>query len=267
VRKTSKKQERGSGPFADVGPVPGAATDSGDASVRVLLVGGFEPSGRVGLLADVATVHALGARSAAVPTSLTAQGGKRYQTEPVSPKLLDAQLDAAVATGPIHAMKIGVVPGRRSLDVISWWVEQLKVPTVVDPVTRTSRGEPLSLLKPREYRLLAGDHAVLTPNVDELEVATAGGFSRYVVKSMLPGSDSVVDEGEVTLLRGTLLPRDRVHHRGTGCRFASALAVALARGDSIVAAARAARRYVRKFLSTPVFAQVPAADLRWRRPP
>jgi hydroxymethylpyrimidine/phosphomethylpyrimidine kinase len=215
--------------------------------VKVLLVGGLDPSGRAGLLADVETVRSLGAQAAAVATCLTAQGGRRYRSQAASPKMLDAQLDAV---GRVDAIKIGAVPDRPALIVISHWVRMLRVPTVVDPVLRTSRGERLSTLKPRDYALLRD--VVLTPNVDEFEIATAIGSTRFVLKSLFPASDAVIDEGRVTLLKGKPLPRDPKHHRGTGCRFASALAVHLARGETLVQAARGARRFVRKFLAAPI---------------
>ena len=41
----------------------------------------------------------------------------------------------------------------------AWWV--------VDPVVRTSKGQPLSRLSPRHYLSLAGPRVVLTPNLEE----------------------------------------------------------------------------------------------------
>jgi hydroxymethylpyrimidine/phosphomethylpyrimidine kinase len=207
------------------------------------LIGGLDPSGRAGLLADLSTVHELDARAAAVATSLTAQGGRRYRAQSVPPALIDAQIEAV---GPVDAIKVGVVPNRAVLRVVEKWIRRLGVPAVVDPVTRTSRGEKLSSLTPRDFKRLAG--VVLTPNASEVAVARAP----CVVKSVRPACDAVLLEGESpVLLEGRVLVRDPKAHRGTGCRFASALAVALARGEGLVPAARSARRHVRRFLASP----------------
>jgi hydroxymethylpyrimidine/phosphomethylpyrimidine kinase len=209
----------------------------------VLLIGGLDPSGRAGLLADVHTVHALGARAAAVATSLTAQGGRRYRAQPVAPALIDAQIEAV---GSVDAIKVGVVPNQAVLRVVQKWIRRLRVPAVVDPVTRTSRGETLSSLTPRDFKRLNG--VVLTPNASEADAARAP----CVVKSVRPACDAVWPVGGLpVLLAGTVLARDPKAHRGTGCRFASALAVALARGEDLVPAAKSARRHVRRFLASP----------------
>jgi hydroxymethylpyrimidine/phosphomethylpyrimidine kinase len=216
---------------------------------RILLVGGLDPSGRAGLLADVATVLALKAYPLAVATTLTAQGRKQA-SHPVAPAIIDAQLRAALDSGPIHAIKLGVIPNRGVLKVIARRIDGLDVPTVVDPVVKSSRGLKLSSLTPRDFETLSRRNTVVTPNRHEM--AAMQGFHSAVVKSLAPGIDAVFLEGKRThTLKAPLLPR-AAFHRGTGCRFASAMAVSLANGHTVVHAARTAKRVVRKFLSTPI---------------
>ena len=238
--------------------MPGTGTGPA-TQTRILLIGGLDPSGRAGLLADLRTVHELGARAAAVATSLTAQGGRRYRAQSVSPALIDAQIEAV---GPVDAIKVGVVPNRAVLRVVEKWIRTLGVPAVVDPVTRTSRGERLSSLTARDFVRLEG--VVLTPNASEAAVARAP----CVVKSVRPACDEVLLDGKSpVLLKGTVLSRDPKLHRGTGCRFASALAVALARGQGLVPAAKAARRHVRKFLAGPIIREVQGRPKEPESPP
>jgi hydroxymethylpyrimidine/phosphomethylpyrimidine kinase len=226
-------------------------------SKRIVVIGGLDPSGRAGILADVETIYALGATVAAVITTVTAQGGKKFRSEAVTPALVAAQLDAVSASGPVDAVKLGVVPSRAILDVIVRWQRAHEVPIVIDPVVKTSRGERLSQLAPRDFARLSGPRAVLTPNAKEWASARASEFPAVVVKSIRSGCDGVFVAGQAPLLlKGTVLARDPTHHRGTGCRFASVLAVHLALGDTVAHAARAARRYVRKFLSSPILRQV-----------
>ncbi len=225
------------------------------APVRVVAVGGWDPSGRAGVLADVATLRAAGAEAAAVVTCLTAQG-RRPRSTPLKPELVAAQLEAVSDAGPVHAVKLGVIPDRAVLEVIARWLGD--TPAVLDPVRVSSKGLTLSALKPRDFSALARKTVVLTPNRDE-HAALQGlrGFGAVVVKSFAPGTDAVFLDGRVApiLLKAGLLKRSPLH-RGTGCRFASRLAVELAREHTVLHAARVAQRAVRKFLTTPILRQV-----------
>ncbi|MFP2934587.1 phosphomethylpyrimidine kinase, partial [Pyxidicoccus sp. 3LG] len=70
-------------------------------SPRVLLLAGHEPTGRAGLLADVAAVRARGGQPVAVPTAQTAQGTTTFTWVASPPRLLAAQLAAACELGPL----------------------------------------------------------------------------------------------------------------------------------------------------------------------
>ena len=61
---------------------------------RVLLCAGHEPTGRAGLLADVAAVRALGGAPVAVPSAQTAQGRGTFLYQPTPARVLGAQVKA-----------------------------------------------------------------------------------------------------------------------------------------------------------------------------
>ena len=238
---------------------------------RILLCAGHEPTGRAGRLADVEAVRASGGAPVAVPTAQTAQGRGTFLLRPTPARVLEAQVAAALELGPLNAVKLGMVPGPALLaslraalaGVDAWWV--------VDPVTRTSRGEPLSRLTARHYLALAGARVVVTPNLDEaawllgtgpvrsVEEARAAaralvarGFGAALVKGGHRASGAVDVLGlpgrEVVLVGERLVrPPER---RGTGCRLASALAVELGRGRGLVPAARRAKAHVARYLLT-----------------
>lgn len=230
----------------------------------------MEGTGRVGLLADVGAVHAAGGVATAVVTALTAQG-RRFEMASVPGRLLVAQLDAALAFSRPSAVKLGLVPDARTLGLLVPRLRALGVPWVVDPVVRTSHGEQLSRLGPRDFRRLGATPGVwLTPNVPELawllgrrtlprsveevtELATAlleEGFAAVVVKGghqRGPPTDVLVSAVLQVHLAGSRLPRRE--KRGTGCRFASTLATRLALGWDSVRAARDAKRAVRRYLA------------------
>lgn len=197
-------------------------------------------------------MRALGAEPLLVATAVTAQGAI-FSSRAVDADLVRLQLDAALAEKPA-AIKVGLIPNVRVLSPIAARLRRARVPIVVDPVVRTSRGEPLSALQPIDYRRLAFPRSVLTPNRDEWAWlgANAAVFAALVVKGSDTATDEVLLGRERTVLRGSRLPRNTSHHRGTGCRFGSGLAVGLARGEDVVTAARGARRLVRKFLCSPI---------------
>jgi hydroxymethylpyrimidine/phosphomethylpyrimidine kinase len=237
---------------------------------RVLVVSGLDPAGRAGLLADAAAIRNLGAIPLAVASALTAQGSRTFATEPAPPRILSKQLKAVLELGPVHAVKLGMIPSRASLRAIQEALSRPDVPWVVDPVVRTSRGEPLSRLTARDYRSIASQRMVITPNAFEAgwllgearaprgvaealsaaERLRASGFGAVVLKGghlRGPPADVLVVEGSASIFEGRRLRR-RADQRGTGCRFASSLAVFLARGEPLEAAVRAAKREVEKYL-------------------
>jgi hydroxymethylpyrimidine/phosphomethylpyrimidine kinase len=233
-------------------------------------VGGLEPSGRAGLLADAEAVRARGGVPLVVAAAVTAQGRSTFSWRPVVPALLAAQIHALRELGPIHAVKLGMLPGSAQLRAVQRALEGIHVPWVVDPVVRSSTGGRLSRLGRRRYLTMAGRDVWLTPNTDEAawllglgplassaearraaELLQALGFEGVVVKGgHLPGP-GVVDvlawQGRARSFRSTRLPRGP-EHRGSGCRFASALASELGAGRTPVQAVTAARRVVRASL-------------------
>ena len=238
----------------------------------VLVAGGLEPSGRVGLLADVAAVAAAGGRPVGLATVLTAQGS-RFRCLAVPRWLLLAQLDALLLDSRPRRAKLGAVPDAPTLAVLWARLLPLHIPLVVDPVVRTSRGERLSALRREDFFALAKPSVWLTPNVPELawllgqrrvpttvavvrRLATTlleEGFGAVVVKGghlAGPPVDVLALPGRVRSWVGRRLPRGP-QKRGTGCRFASTLATELALGRPEATAVARARRAVRQYLQAP----------------
>ena len=238
---------------------------------RVLLVGGLEPSGRAGLLADAEAVRARGGVPLVVAAAVTAQGRRTFAWNSVAPTLVEAQIRALRELGPIDAVKLGMLPGRAQLRAVERAMSGTRLPWVVDPVVRASSGGSLSRLGRRDYLALAGPKVWLTPNAVEAawllglrrladprearraaEVLEAVGFGGVVVKGGHLGGRTVVD---VLVRRGRAreLPKPRLprgpEHRGTGCRFASALATELGRGIAAQGAVASAQALVRRALA------------------
>jgi len=221
---------------------------------RVLVCAGFEPSGRMGLLADLNTIRELGGEGLGAVTAWTLQRGGAFEVRAVSPRLVRRQVEGLLAQGPIHAVKLGMVPTRRHLQAITRALRGFRGWWVIDPVTRSSTGRTLSTLTASDYRGLKARRRVLTPNA--LEAAWLGvepqalvklGFEAVVVKGGHAKGAACVDDLFTRGPRRALVRRRAVRSakvRGTGCRHASAMAVALARGASLEEAARSAQALV-----------------------
>ncbi len=222
---------------------------------RVLICSGLDPSGRAGALADLWAARECRAEVRLVITALTAQG-RRFALRS-SASFLGPQLEAALSQGPVAAVKLGMIPDRASLAALAGTLDRLRVPIVLDPVTLSSRGERLSKLRPGDFLRLAGRRAVITPNAAEADwlggptVLLDAGFGAVVVKGGDSGVDHLFTRQGVRAFRARPLRR-APSHRGTGCRFATALACGLASGRSIDEAVGGAKRLVRKFLAGPV---------------
>ncbi len=204
-----------------------------------------------------------------IATALTAQGERTFAVSPVPLTVLRSQLLAVTELVTVSAVKVGMVAQAGLLRLLFRSVRSDRF-RVIDPVTRTSLGQRLSTLRPADYLQAATPKTVLTPNLEEAswllgrkstprgveEMAWMGerlrgyGFAAVIVKGGHLGAgavDVLVDGSGARPLAGVPI-RARFAPRGTGCRFASVLATALARGESMFDAAREAKARVRDYL-------------------
>ncbi len=239
---------------------------------RVLVIGGLDPTGGAGLLADLEALDAAGASGWAVATALTAQGPRGARGfEPASEAMLLAQVDALL-DGPERprAVKTGMLATAALARALAARLARpplARAPLVVDPVLAASSGAPLletgasapgDALAP-----LLARAALATPNLPELALLTGDDVSsddaairaarRLPARAVLvkgghrPGVpvDLLVEGRRVTRYAGRRRPGTA---RGTGCRLASAVAAFLAGGASLDEAVRRAKRIVERYL-------------------
>jgi hydroxymethylpyrimidine/phosphomethylpyrimidine kinase len=224
--------------------------------VLVLVAGGIDPSGGAGLLRDVATATACGARAYAVGTAWTEQADGVHRVEARAPDAVRDAIARAVATLRPAAVKIGMAVGPATAAALIDGLRDYTGPVVVDPVLATSRGGSLWDGEPAEMVPLLRRATVVTPNAGEAgelasaPVATAGGgeaAGRFLVTRHRLGAVLVkgghIDEAE-RFVNDVLVTAEGVRHwtrprvpgptpRGTGCALATAIAVELARGRAL----------------------------------
>ena len=240
-----------------------------------MVVGGVDPGGGAGLLRDVATVAALGARAHAVETAWTEQGPGLHRVEPRAPDAVRDALAEALVTHRPGAVKIGMAVGPATAAALLEALGDYAGPVVVDPVLATSRGGALWAAEPRELLPLLRRATLVTPNSIEAEalagraLATADdaeAAGRWLIEAeqlravlvkgghLGPAAGTVVDV-LVTSSGAERFTRPRTpgpSPRGTGCALASAIAVKLGRGRTQSEAVAEASAWLAGHIADPV---------------
>lgn len=239
----------------------------------ILTVAGVDSGGGAGVAADLKTFAALGMHGACAIAALTAQNTQAVvESFAISPAMLTAQLEAVLADLPVAAVKTGMLATVENVEAVYQTIVNHRLKNVVvDPVMVASTGG--MLLEPgakQVYRdTLMPVARVITPNVQEAEalletrlqsVDDLPAAARALAQLSPVGPEAVIITGGHLLEKGeaadVLYERktDRVHFllagaldvhttHGTGCVFSAALAAQLALGDSLLAAASAAKDF------------------------
>lgn len=240
---------------------------------RVLIVAGTDSSGGAGLVRDVQVISHFGVRAACAITAVTAQTHSHVDaTCLLSPDHVRQQLRSALRSGPLGAVKIGMLgSGAIVRAVLEELPDRTRVPIVLDPVLSSSSGTALldsdgvTLLRDR----LLARSTLVTPNLLEAatllgcEVATTPVEQSNQAEQLLRfGSEAVLLKGghgsqseaiDVLATRSgspIALTAKRVgtSMRGTGCGLGSAIAALLAAGTFVESACREAKAYIHEEL-------------------
>ncbi len=244
------------------------------ARAAVLVIAGTDSSGGAGLARDVRALADSGVEALCAVTAITAQTDAHLlASHPLPPGIVSAQIRAALDSGRIGAVKIGMLAtGAIVRAVAETLAHASSLPIVLDPVLLSSSGG--MLLDEEGRRELAARLfplvTLLTPNIPEAEslcgtADTGSAESRLALARelhaqgpravLVKGGHSSGEESADLLLdadghaRWLSGPRIAGRHRGTGCALASAIAGGIARGLPLHEACRLGRDYVRRMLS------------------
>jgi hydroxymethylpyrimidine/phosphomethylpyrimidine kinase len=236
----------------------------------VLVIAGSDSSGGAGLVRDVQVLTNFEVDARCAVTSVTAQTNTHLAgAHHVPPQLLRLQISAALETGGVRAIKIGMLGTRATVEAVA---EALPgrddIPIVLDPVLASSSGGSLiddaGLTVLRE--MLIPQVTLITPNL--LEAAVLLGEKTAADQATLTGqAQRLLAIGpRAVLLKGghaagvesidilvtqdphaslyIRAPRLKATLRGTGCALSSAIAALLALGMPLQAACERAKRFV-----------------------
>jgi len=242
---------------------------SSPAPPIVLVIAGFDPSAGAGVAADLKTIAAHNGYGIAAITALTVQSTQGVKAVHATPSAtLRAQLDALIEDVVPQAVKIGMLGNRGNAAAVAEFLDHAKLPNIVlDPVIQPTSGGP-NLLDASGIKFLNDElvkrATVVTPNVPEATLLTGieiksvadmeaaarklveHGAKAAVVKGghMDKAVDVLFDGVEVLTLGGDSEKFHNTH--GSGCTFASAIAVQLASGRNLREAVMLAKTYVTK---------------------
>jgi hydroxymethylpyrimidine/phosphomethylpyrimidine kinase len=228
-----------------------------------LSIAGSDSGGGAGIQADLKAFARCGVHGTTAITAITAQNTVGVTAvEPISPRVITAQIKAVADDLGVDAVKIGMVGATPAIEAVAAALDALSVgtPVVLDPVMVAESGARL-LAEDAERslrELLLPRATVVTPNIPEAralagaagvslegealaravraagarDVVVTGGHRKEIVDVLLEGE-------EVIHIAGRRHPDGAAH--GSGCTHSSALAAHLALGFSLHESARAAR--------------------------
>jgi hydroxymethylpyrimidine/phosphomethylpyrimidine kinase len=242
---------------------------------NVLTIGGLDPSGCAGILADVKTFIIWRTFGLAVCTTVTAQNTERVElVYPVPLEVIGAQLESIVADIEIHAVKVGLMPNARTVELVAELLRTFRLTNiVVDPVVSASTGYQFADEKTiQAYRdKLFPLAEVVTPNLNEAALF-AGKETIKDITAMKEAAEAIhkCGPGNVIVTGGHLEQRaadvlfDGSRHtifdapkiasannRGLGCTFSSILAIHLARKIKLNQAVDPAKKFIARALVHP----------------
>jgi hydroxymethylpyrimidine/phosphomethylpyrimidine kinase len=224
---------------------------------RCITIAGSDSSGGAGIQADLKAFAAAGVHGMSAIVALTAQNTQEVSdVYDVPPWFVRAQLDAVAADIGIDAAKTGMLFSRAIIDAVADWLEEHRPPLVVDPVMVASSGA--RLLEEGAVGSLVGRlfplATVVTPNLLEARALTGSDGSGAELAEALVGlgAQAVLVTGGHGEEPSDHLFDGAEHHEipfehsevaathGAGCTHSATLAALLARGFSLLEAARGA---------------------------
>jgi hydroxymethylpyrimidine/phosphomethylpyrimidine kinase len=236
----------------------------------ILVIAGSDSSGGAGVDADLDALSEFPVEVRSLVTAWTRQDASGVrELGAVEPAQWLAEARGALSAGPLAALKLGLLPGVEAVRAATELIAELRassspeLPVVLDPVIESSSGHRfLDEEALGQLRELLRWGPILTPNLPEAAALTgrelialleeptereaaardllAAGAHAVLLKGghaeESPARDLLVGRAQAA----TWLEHERLAGRtirGSGCRFASALAGGLACGEALEQAA------------------------------
>ncbi|MEE9218743.1 MAG: bifunctional hydroxymethylpyrimidine kinase/phosphomethylpyrimidine kinase [Acidobacteriota bacterium] len=241
-----------------------------------LTIAGSDPSGGAGIQADLKTFHQHRVYGTSALTLLSVQNTLGVEAVQVlDADFVVAQIDAVMSDLGVAAAKTGALGSAAVVEAVARRAADFSFPLVVDPVMISKHGAPLLA---DDARLVLGGQLLrqaflVTPNLSEAAVLAGmeigdeasrreaaarirelgpqavlikGGHDPAAAKKkdVLPpeATDVLLYEGEYHSFSAERICTDQTH--GSGCTYSAAITANLARGQDLLAAVAAAKRFI-----------------------
>jgi len=234
---------------------------------KALTIAGFDPSGGAGIQADLKVFHALEIYGLSVVSSLTAQNtGGVNDIMPVPERFVKKQLTVLLSDLVPEATKTGLLCSEAHVEVVAYIIKKYSLKNiVVDPVIVSSSGRRLVekntpvAMKKKLFPFCK----VITPNIYEASVLTGINIrstadmqeAAVLLKDCGP-EHIIITGGHLEDVALDILYDGKFHYlksrkvsgeyHGTGCIFSAALTAMLARGYSVLDAAKEAKKFMNR---------------------
>jgi hydroxymethylpyrimidine/phosphomethylpyrimidine kinase len=228
----------------------------------VLCVGGHDPSGGAGIVADAEAVRAAGAFPVTVVSALTEQNTCGLsRIHPQAAVQVDTHCRALLSDCTPGALKIGMIGSAALIDLLGAMIdEEPDLPVVLDPVLASGAGQQVmdAAMLDRLRASLVRRSTLVTPNLPEAQALTGARSPRDCATGLLAAGARWVlitgthdDTTDVTnwlfnaegLQQRLDWPRLPGAYHGSGCTLASAIAARLALGAAMPRAVADAQAY------------------------
>ena len=243
---------------------------------RCITIAGSDSGGGAGIQADLKAFAAAGVHGMSAIVALTAQNTSEVTAvHELPPGFVRAQLDAVAGDIGIDAAKTGMLYSRAIIEAVADWLDDHPLPLVVDPVMVASSGA--RLLEEDAVGSLVGRlfplATVVTPNLLEARALTASDAAPAELAEAIVGLGAPAalvtgghgDEPVDHFFDGSAhheIPFERqdvAATHGSGCTHSATLAALLARGLSLLDAARGAAAAASRAVAQG-FAEIGAGD-------
>lgn len=238
----------------------------------VLCIGSYDQSGCSGLIADIKTLMAYRFYAVTIITAITAQNTQRVEgMYPIPLEMIGQQFDTIIEDFEISAIKIGLMPYPKAIDLISTLIKGFGLSNIVlDPVIVSSTG--FAFLKEDAIKSLRDSLVplvdVLTPNLHEasvlsgIEITDTNSMKEAAMKLMELGCKNVIIKGghfeqraidclydgsKFNFFDAPKLTTNKT--RGTGDTFATIIAIHLAKKQDLYTAIDNAKKFIARAMS------------------
>ncbi|AEF96372.1 thiamine-phosphate synthase family protein [Methanotorris igneus] len=220
---------------------------------NILIIGGYDPTGGAGVIADAKTAKVLGVNPLTITTSIIPQNNKAvYNKVDIPKKVIKEQLDAIFEDFDVSIVKTGVL-NEDAINLILKYKKDYDFKIVCDPVLKSTTNYEFvdeNLLE--KHVDLFNECYLITPNEEEFNTIINfieknnlwKKFDKNPYVLVTGTNDKLItlkDKNVIETIKGKKIDKE-VH--GTGCVFSSAIASFLCRGEELIDAIKKAKDIV-----------------------